>query len=155
KRKGKELEVQLAARLRRHAHNPRFKPLSERLEKIRERLASGVEFSVAVLKELLDLARDLVAAEKDTPPEEDEDRGKAALTELFQELETAETPVVVKRVVDDIDEIVRVVRFPGWQQTSAGEREVKKALRGTLFKYKLHSDRELFEKAYGYIVQYY
>lgn len=37
----------------------------------------------------------------------------------------------------------------------AGEREVKKALRGTLFKYKLHSDKELFEKAYGYIVQYY
>ena len=62
---------------------------------------------------------------------------------------------MVERVVNDIDEIVRVVRFPGWQQTSAGEREVKKALRGTLFKYKLHSDAELFEKAYGYIRQYY
>jgi len=57
--------------------------------------------------------------------------------------------------VDDIDEIVRVVRFLGWQQTSAGEREVKMALRSTLFKHKLHSDRELFEKAYTYIVQYY
>lgn len=45
--------------------------------------------------------------------------------------------------------------FPGWQQTSAGEREVKKALRKTLFKYKLHADTELFEKAYGYIKQYY
>ncbi|WP_295458199.1 hypothetical protein [uncultured Thiodictyon sp.] len=64
-------------------------------------------------------------------------------------------PVVVERVVDDIDQIVRVVRFPGWQQTSAGEREVKKALRGALFKYKLHSDKELFDKAYGYIRQYY
>lgn len=41
------------------------------------------------------------------------------------------------------------------QQTSAGEREVKKALRKTLFKYKLHSEKELFEKAYGYIKQYY
>ena len=29
------------------------------------------------------------------------------------------------------------------------------ALRKTLFKYKLHSDTELFEKAYGYIKQYY
>ncbi len=52
-------------------------------------------------------------------------------------------------------QIVRIVRFPGWQQTSAGEREVKKAPRGALFKYRLHSDKELFEKAYGYIRQYY
>jgi type I restriction enzyme, R subunit len=57
--------------------------------------------------------------------------------------------------VTDIDEIVRLVRFPGWQGTQAGEREVKKALRKALFKYKLHADEELFEKAYTYIRQYY
>ena len=34
---------------------------------------------------------------------------------------------MVKRVVNDIDEIVRHVRFNGWQNTHAGEREVKKA----------------------------
>ena len=61
----------------------------------------------------------------------------------------------VRRVVADIDEIVRLVRFPGWQGTQAGEREVKKALRKALFKYKLHADEELFEKAYSYIRQYY
>jgi type I restriction enzyme R subunit len=55
---------------------------------------------------------------------------------------------VVERVVADIDEIVRLVRFPGWQDTLAGEREIKKALRKSLFKYKLHADEELFEKAY-------
>ena len=66
-----------------------------------------------------------------------------------------ETPIIVERVVKDIDEIVRHVRFPGWQQTSAGEREVKKVLRKTLFNYKLHSDKELFGKAYDYIKQYY
>ncbi len=85
----------------------------------------------------------------------DEDRGKAALTELFNEVKTAETPIMVERVVADIDEIVRLVRFPGWQGTQAGEREVKKALRKALFKYKLHADEELFEKAYSYIRQYY
>lgn len=37
----------------------------------------------------------------------------------------------------------------------AGEGEVKMALRKTLFKYKLHQDLELFEKAYGYIREYY
>ena len=107
------------------------------------------------LKELLSLAQDLVAAENDTPPEEDEDRGKAALTELFQQVRTEKTPVIVERVVSDIDEIVRLVRFPGWQQTSAGEREVRSALRKSLLKYKLHQDQELFEKAYGYVNQYY
>ena len=47
------------------------------------------------------------------------------------------------------------VRFRGWQQTVAGEREVQKALRKTLLKYQLHEDQELFDKAYGYIKQYY
>ena len=36
-----------------------------------------------------------------------------------------------------------------------GEREVKLALRKTLFKYRLHQDQELFERAYGYIREYY
>ncbi len=35
----------------------------------------------------------------------------------------------MERVVNDIDEIVRYVRFDGWQSTHAGEREVKMALR--------------------------
>jgi type I restriction enzyme R subunit len=155
KKKTKEVEIKIAARLRKHLGNPRFKPLSERLESLRERHEAGQLHSVQFLKELLQLAGDLVAAEKETPPEEDEDRGKAALTELFEEVRNPDTPVIVERVVNDIDAIVRMVRFPGWQQTSAGEREVKKALRSTLFKYKLHSDTELFEKAYGYIRQYY
>ena len=63
--------------------------------------------------------------------------------------------VVVERIVNDIDAIVRIVRFPGWQQTIAGEREVQKALRKTLLKYKLHHEQELFDRAYEYIKQYY
>ena len=97
----------------------------------------------------------MLIAENEIPQDDDEGRGKAALTELFQEVQTEETPEVVKRIVDEIDDIVRVVRFPGWQSTTAGKREVKKALRGTLFKFKLHSDTELFDKAYQYIEQYY
>ena len=48
-----------------------------------------------------------------------------------------------------------MVRFPRWQFTSAGEREVKQVLRRTLLKYRLHKDQELFDKAYGYVRQYY
>ena len=107
------------------------------------------------LKQLLDLACKFVDLENEVPPEEDEDRGKAALMELFEEVRNKETPIAVERVVNDIDEIVRYVRFDGWQNTSAGEREVRKALRKKLFKHKLHQDTELFDQAYGYIKQYY
>ena len=107
------------------------------------------------LKELLNLAKDVVAADQSAPPIEKEVRGKAALTELFEEARNEDTPIIVERVVTDIDEIVRYVRFDGWQNTHAGEREVKNALRKTLFKYKLHQDLDLFERAYGYIREYY
>ena len=50
---------------------------------------------------------------------------------------------------------VRLVRFPVWQHTHAGALEVRKALRKTLFDFKLHQDTELFDKAYGYVRQYY
>ena len=154
-RKAKEMQIKIAERLRRHMDNPRFRKLSERLEKLKEQHEAGQLNSLAFLKALLDLARDLVNAEKQTPPAEDEDRGKAALTELFEQVKTSETPVMVQRIVDDIDDIVRKIRFPEWQDTDAGKREVRKALRRTLFKYKLHTDGELFEKAYGYVREYY
>lgn len=154
-KKAKEIEIKVARRLRKHLGNPKFKKLSERLDALRDRFESGVLNSVEFLKQLLEIAKEVLQAEKEVPPEEDEDRGKAALTELFNEVKTAETPIIVERVVADIDEIVRLVRFPGWQDTLAGEREVKKALRKALFKYRLHQEEELFEKAYSYIRQYY
>ncbi|WP_342130579.1 type I restriction endonuclease subunit R [Hydrogenophaga sp. OTU3427] len=154
-KKAKEIEIKLNRRMRKHAGNPTFKQLSERLDALKDRFESGQINSVEFLKQLLEIAKETLQAEKEVPPEEDEDRGKAALTELFNEVKTSETPIMVERVVADIDEIVRLVRFPGWQGTQAGEREVKKALRKALFKYKLHADEELFEKAYSYIRQYY
>ena len=154
-KKAKEIEIKLLRRLRGHGSNPKFKQLSERLDALKDRFEAGQINSVQFLKDLLEIAKETLQAEKQTPPEEDEDRGKAALTELFNEVKTAETPIMVERVVADIDGIVRLVRFPGWQGTQAGEREVKKALRKALFKYKLHADEELFEKAYQYIRQYY
>ena len=154
-KKAKEITIKLTARLRKHAGNPRFKALAEQLEDLKNRHQQGVLVSIDFLKELLELARDAVQLERETPIEEEIDRGKAALTSLFDEAKNDETPIMVKRVVDDIDEIVRAVRFDGWQDTHAGEREVKIALRRTLFKYQLHRDGELFDRAYGYIREYY
>lgn len=154
-KKAKEIEIKVARRLRKHLGNPKFKALSERLDALKDRFESGVISSVEFLKQLLQLAKEVLQAEMEIPPEEDEDRGKAALTDLFNEARTEDTPIIVERVVTDIDNIVRLVRFPGWQGTLAGEREVKKALRKTLFNYRLHQDDELFEKAFAYIRQYY
>jgi type I restriction enzyme R subunit len=154
-KKAKEIEIKLIRRLRKHEGNPKFRQLTERLDALKDRFESGQVNSVDFLKQLLEIAKETLQAEKEIPPEEDEDRGKAALTALFNDIKTPETPIMVERVVTDIDEIVRLVRFPGWQGTQAGEREVKKALRKALFKYKLHADEELFEKAYSYIRQYY
>lgn len=149
-----EIEIKITGRLRR-GFGPKFIELSERLEALRLKHEQGLLASIDFLKNLLELAKDVVEAEKEVPDEVVEDQGKAALTELFGEVKNSQTPVIVERVVQDIDEIVRQVRFPGWQQTAAGEREVQKALRRSLLKYKLHSDQDLFDRAYGYIVQYY
>jgi type I restriction enzyme, R subunit len=153
--KAKEIDIKVSRRLRGHMGDPRFKELSERLDRIRERHEQGLLLSVEFLKELLALARDVVTAEQALPHIEEDDRGKAALTELFQEVRGESTPIIVERVVNDIDEIVRIVRFDGWQNTHAGEREVRNAIRKTLFKYKLHQDQELFDRAYGYVRTYY
>lgn len=154
-KKAREIEFKLTQRLRKHMGNPEFRALSERLEALKARHERGIVHSIQFLKDLLDIATDVVLAEKEIPPEEDEDQGKAALTALFEDVRTLETPKIVETLVNKIDSIVRVVRFPGWQTTSEGEREVRKVLRRTLLDVKLHRDTELFDKAYGYIKQYY
>lgn len=59
------------------------------------------------------------------------------------------------RMIADIDSIVKIVRFDGWQNTTAGKQEVKKALRSVVWiKYKI-KDKEVFDRAYSYIEQYY
>jgi type I restriction enzyme, R subunit len=57
---------------------------------------------------------------RETPIEEEIDRGKAALTELFEQAKNGHTPIMVKRAVDDIDEIVRAVRFDGGKTHTRG-----------------------------------
>lgn len=78
------------------------------------------------------------------------------LISLLIQLQTDQRSKVIERVVNDMDKIFRLVRFPDWQQTSADEQKVKKALQKMLFRYQLYQDTELtLEKANGYIEQYY
>ncbi|MCX6349396.1 MAG: type I restriction endonuclease subunit R [Candidatus Aureabacteria bacterium] len=154
-KKGREVEIMLVARLRKHLGNAKFMALGERLEKVKERHEQGFLTSLEFLKQILEIAREVVEAEKETDPEEERDRAKEALTELFKEAKSHNTHIIVERIVTDIDEIVKKVRFPDWQHTSQGERLVQKELRRALLKYKLHTDQDLFDRAYAYIRQYY
>ena len=69
--------------------------------------------SLQFLKELLTLAREVVEAEQRVDPVDEQARAKAALTELSAETRNGDTPVIVERIVADIDNIVRIIRFPG------------------------------------------
>lgn len=155
KKATKRIEIDLVARITAHTKDNKFIKLGERLEDLREKHEQGLITSIEFLKRLLELAREAAQAEREVVPDEEIDKGKAALTELFNSVKNANTPIIVERIVNDIDDIVKIVRFEGWQNTTAGKQEVKKALRSVIWvKYKI-KDKEVFDKAYGYVEMYY
>lgn len=155
KKTTKKVEINLVAKIMKHSKDQKFIKLGEKLETLREKHEQGLLTSIEFLKLLLELAKEAAQAEKEVVPEQEVDKGIAALTELFNGLKNRNTPVIVERIVADIDSIVKLVRFDGWQNTTTGRQEVKKALRSVVWiKYKI-KDKEVFDKAYNYIEQYY
>ena len=151
----KKVEIDLVAKIRKHSNDPKYMKLGEKLERLRQQHEQGLINSIDFLKQLLELAKEAAEAEKEVVPAQEIDKGKAALTELFNGVKNKNTPVIVERIVTDIDSIVKIVRFDGWQNTKTGRQEVKKALRSVVWmKYKI-KDKEVFDKAYSYIEQYY
>jgi type I restriction enzyme, R subunit len=154
-KKIKVLEKELIKRFKDRGNHPAFKALSERFEELRDKAEQGLISSIQFIKELCSIAKEVIIAEKEILTEIEQKSAKEALTDLFNDIKTDQTPAVVERIVTDIDDIVKIVRFDGWQTTNAGEREVQKSLRKTLLKYKLHKDQDLFDRSYLYIKQYY
>lgn len=138
----------------------KFIELADKLEELKVKYENNYKTSLEFLKELIESAKEVLQREKEFASEESEvytikKTGKTALTELFNDVKTKNTHVIVERVVNDIDNIVTFVRFDGWQQTSKETREGMMALIGELAKYKLHTDKELVSKAYEYTEEYY
>ena len=151
----KKIEISIVARILSHNSEGKYKKLGEKLEELRQKHEQALLTSIEFLKALLELAKEVANAEKEVVPEEEQDKGKAALTELFNGLKNNSTPIIVERIVKDIDEVVKVVRFDGWQNTTTGKQDVKKELRKIIWiKYKI-KDVDVFEKAYKYIEEYY
>src|SRR5690606_31502828 len=97
----KKLEKILVKRFKKHEGNAKFRKLSERLEELRDRAEKGLITSIEFVKELCKLARETVQAEKEIEAILAEKTPQAALTELFTDLKTDQTPAVVERIVND------------------------------------------------------
>ena len=153
-----EIEKMLKLRLGDHKGDPQYKQFAEKLDELRERLQQNLISSIDFLKQLLELAKQLLEEEKKVDkPEDKRAQARAALTELFQSIKTEETPIIVEQVVNDIDnEVVKIVRqFTDAFKSVTARQEIRKKLRAILWiKYQI-KDNDVFEKAYQYIEMYY
>ena len=133
-------QLDLGAPAPRHDDSPHtvWVSLADRLEALRQAKLQTAAASVEFLKQLLEVARALVEAEKrDADGTLDEmsvlpDPHKGALTQILQEYAPEHTPAIIENVVEQIDAIVRPVRGTGWQTSQPAYREVRRQLRGCL-----------------------
>jgi type I restriction enzyme R subunit len=140
--------------------HPVWRALSERLEELRQAHVAGAKDSVAFLKRLLDLARQLVEAERaEADGRLDQfhvlDPDKGALTQILNEYAPPGVPVIVSKVVEDIDALVRPIRGTRWQESQPGDREVRRQLRLILKNSALPPSGDLYDRAYAYIREHY
>jgi type I restriction enzyme R subunit len=154
------LEERIKARVAGAEGERVWKSLSERLELLRlSRISSAAE-SVEFLRHLLELAKDLLEAER----ADDEGRlgeikvidpRKGALTQIFEEYKPSGVPLVIENVVELVDGLVQPVRGTGWQTSHPGDRTVRQELRLILRNSGLPPAGELFDRAYAYIRENY
>lgn len=158
-----EVLDRLAERIRIRLAGPGHKVwllLSERLELLRAQRISSAEASVEFLKHLLELAKDLLAAERaDEEGRLDEikivDPRTGALTQIFNEYAPKDTPVIIETVVEKVDALVQPVRGTGWQTSHPGDLAVRRNLRIVLHDCGLPPEGDLFNRAYAYIRENY
>ncbi|MFI0791604.1 type I restriction endonuclease subunit R [Micromonospora rubida] len=156
----------IAGRIRRRLAGPNgdhevYRSLSERLDRLRERVLTQARDSIEYLRELFTLAKDVTSAEQaeDTTGKNGldllPDPHVGALTQIFNEYAPKDTPVIIGRVVADIDTIVKEIRYDGWSHTQNGDRLVRISIRKVLQKYYLPASGELFDHAHAYIAEHY
>jgi type I restriction enzyme R subunit len=154
------LDQRILVRLATDTGHKIWKSLAERLELLRlSRIFNAAE-SVEFLRHLLELAKDLLDAER----ADDEGRineikvvdpRKGALTQIFEAYKPEGVPVVIERVVENVDSLVQPVRGTGWQTSHPGDRIVRQELRLILKNNGLPPAGELFDRAYAYIRENY
>ena len=152
----KQIVIKIIRHIKKRENDPIFISLGQRLETAHERYVNRITNSVQYLKELLEIAKEVVAEEqkifgKPTPVHDN----KLALTKIFEQQNPQAPPKLIKKIVIAIDSVVVKISFEGWQNTITGEREIKQEIIRILLRHDLHNDDELFIKIYEYIKQYY
>lgn len=164
------IRKRLEARLRANPSSSKYTSLAARLEALRQTYIESAEESVEFLKKLLEIAREVVQADREQVAEEGAsavaddavaeesllpDQRVGALTQIFEEYRPEVTPDIVERVVHEIDAVVMGVRFTGWQGSREGDRTVKFEIRKAFKKFGLEPTGELFDRAYAYVAEHY
>ncbi|MCH8562452.1 HsdR family type I site-specific deoxyribonuclease [Nesterenkonia sp. YGD6] len=140
-----------------------YRSIAERLERLRERRVTQARDSIEVLKAALEIAKDFTVAEK-----AEDSAGTSglnllpnpkigALTQIFLEYKPEGTPIVLDRVVTEIDDVVRSVSssWENWVATRSGDRRVRDSIRQVLSHYGLPIQGDLFDHAYAYVAENY
>lgn len=172
------IEERVQKKLEAHPNSPTYQSLAARLEQLRQMQLVEAADSIEFLKKLLEVAREVVAAEAGRADEGDTSTLAAlsepatllpeerigALTQLFNEVRPETTPEIVEKVVHEIDAVASGVQPPpgsdqatpvNWQTSREGVRLVKQAIRVALKKYGLPPTGDLFERAYNYVAEHY
>jgi len=79
KRKSEEIVKMLHARLGKHAGNPKFKKIADKVEELKEKMRQNLMTSIEFLKQLLEMAKELLDAEKELGPRTSARRQKLRL----------------------------------------------------------------------------
>ena len=153
-----EVEKILRLRLGEHKGDVNYKKFADKLDELRKKMEDSLISSIDFLKQLLQLAKEMLAEEKKVDqPLDKRAQARAALTELFESIRSEQTPIIVEQVVNDIDnDVVNIIRqFSDAFQSVTAKRAIKQKLRSILWvKYQI-KDNDVFDKAYQYIEQYY
>ena len=133
-----------------------FVELGKRLNALREKYADIQQSSLDFLRELLELARDTVAAEKADRRDTPRGAGQGRADRTVRGPQDRRAPRSSSRTSSTGSTRSSAgVRFEGWQSTIRGDQEVRKALRKTLYVQFKIRDNDVFEKALGYVREYY
>lgn len=134
-----------------------YKSLAERIEKLRAQAITNVEESLAFLEEALQIARDVVAADRAAELGDIElyDPKTGALTQIVEENTPPGLHKIIPDIVHAIDRIVVEVAFAGWHDDSDGDKAVRQQLRLVLRDFSLPPTGPLFDKTYDYVRENY
>ena len=127
----------------------------------RRSIKSSKAFRGISFKQALEIARDVVAADKLAESGKLDgseglfDPKLRALSQIIDENKPDGLHVIVPDVAARIDAIVTDVAFTGWRESTPGDRAVKKELRSVMKQFALPVTGELFDRAYLYVRENY